>query len=83
MAAEQLRGEARSGRLEARSVEAVLHAAGHRSRTSVLPAGLTEREIDVLVLLSRGETNRSMARQLGISSKTVGTTWSTFTRRST
>jgi DNA-binding NarL/FixJ family response regulator len=37
------------------------------------PAGLTEREIDVLRLLALGHTNRDIAGSLGISAKTVGT----------
>lgn len=36
------------------------------------PAGLTEREVDVLRLLARGKTNRQVAGDLAISVKTVG-----------
>ncbi len=36
------------------------------------PAGLTEREVDVLRLAARGYTNRAVATRLGISAKTVG-----------
>jgi DNA-binding NarL/FixJ family response regulator len=37
------------------------------------PAGLTSREIEVLLLIARGATNRQVARTLGISPKTAGT----------
>jgi DNA-binding CsgD family transcriptional regulator len=36
------------------------------------PAGLTEREVDVLSLIARGRSNREVAAVLGISPKTVG-----------
>ncbi len=36
-----------------------------------LPAGLSEREADVLRLLARGSTNREIAAALFISEKTV------------
>jgi DNA-binding NarL/FixJ family response regulator len=36
------------------------------------PAGLTDREVEVLVLLARGSTNRQVAEQLGLAEKTVG-----------
>ena len=35
-------------------------------------AGLTERELEVLLVLVRGESNRKIAEDLGISAKTVG-----------
>ncbi len=61
----------RFGRVE---VEAVLVAAGQRGRPPYVarPAGLTEREVDVLRLIARGRTNRQVAATLGISPKTVG-----------
>jgi len=37
-----------------------------------LPAGLTERELEVLLVLVRGESNKQIADHLGISAKTVG-----------
>ena len=43
-----------------------------RERARELPAGLTERELDVLLVLVRGESNQRIADQLGISAKTVG-----------
>jgi DNA-binding NarL/FixJ family response regulator len=41
-------------------------------RTRELPAGLTERELQVLLALVRGGSNRQIAEGLGISPKTVG-----------
>ena len=71
--AELLR-EAQSGRLDPEAVDAVLAAAGHRvwHRPRELPAGLTERELEVLLVLVRGESNKQIADHLGISAKTVG-----------
>ena len=69
-----MRAEAKAGRVDATAVEAVLAAAGQggdRARP-VRPAGLTEREIEVLRLVARGRTNRDVAAQLSISAKTVG-----------
>lgn len=36
-----------------------------------LPAGLTEREVEVLAVVARGRSNREVAATLGISEKTV------------
>ena len=71
--AELLR-EAREGRLDADAVDAVLNAGGHRvpPRARDLPAGLTERELEVLLVLVRGESNQAIADDLGISPRTVG-----------
>ena len=51
----------------------VLSAAGHSVKVAhrETVAGLTERELDVLRLLSRGLTIKQMAAQLVISEKTV------------
>jgi HD-GYP domain-containing protein (c-di-GMP phosphodiesterase class II) len=66
--------EAREGRLDPEAVDAVLAAAGHRveQRPRELPAGLTKRELEVLLVLVRGESNQEIAQDLGISAKTVG-----------
>jgi HD-GYP domain-containing protein (c-di-GMP phosphodiesterase class II) len=66
--------EVDDGRLDAEAVDAVLSAAGHamRQRPRELPAGLTERELEVLLVLVRGESNQDIATHLGISVKTVG-----------
>jgi HD-GYP domain-containing protein (c-di-GMP phosphodiesterase class II) len=72
-AAEQLRGDAKAGRLDADAVNAILAEAGHavpRSRRQ-RPAGLSDRELEVLRLISRGLSNRDMAAQLVISQDTV------------
>ena len=70
----ELMREAAEGRLDPEAVEAVLAAAGHRvpQRPRELPAGLTERELEVLLVLVRGESNQKIAQDLGISAKTVG-----------
>jgi len=73
-AARELRREADEGRLDHAATDAVLVAAGHEASRSRAggPAGLTARESDVLALLAQGLPNKGIARQLGISPKTVG-----------
>jgi HD-GYP domain-containing protein (c-di-GMP phosphodiesterase class II) len=71
-AAAELRAEVKAGRHAAEAVEAVLGAAGHRvARRREGPAGLTQREVEVLRLLARGMPNKAIAEQLVISPKTV------------
>ena len=70
----ELTREAEEGRLDHGAVDAVLAAAGHRvrQRPRELPAGLTQRELEVLLVLVRGQSNQRIADDLGISAKTVG-----------
>lgn len=73
-AARELRREASGGRFGATVVDAVLEAAGHAAdaRPRRHPAGLTDREVEVLRLIARGRSNRQVAAELVISAKTVG-----------
>jgi DNA-binding CsgD family transcriptional regulator len=51
----------------------VLEAAGHRlPRRREALSGLTAREVEVLILLARGMSNRQIAEQLVITPKTAG-----------
>lgn len=71
-AVEELRSEARRGRLDAEVVECVVAAAGERARTRrSWPAELTEREVEVLRLIADGLSNRGIARRLVISPRTA------------
>jgi HD-GYP domain-containing protein (c-di-GMP phosphodiesterase class II) len=70
-AADALAAEARAGRLAADAVTAVLEAAGQPSPSLARPAGLTERELEVVRLLARGLQTKQVARALGISAKTA------------
>ena len=73
-AARELRTDVEAGRLDRNAAECVLEAAGHaRSRARPeLPAGLSEREVDVLREICLGRTNRQMSDRLHIAEKTVG-----------
>ncbi|TMB80548.1 MAG: HD domain-containing protein [Chloroflexi bacterium] len=73
-AARTLGAEVKEGKLAHDAVEAVLGVAGHGDtlRRKTWPSGLSDREIDVLRLISLGRTNREVAERLFISPKTVG-----------
>jgi HD-GYP domain-containing protein (c-di-GMP phosphodiesterase class II) len=71
-AASQLRHEARGGRFDAESADAVLAAAGHRvSEEAPRGSGLTPREVEVLRLVAQGRSNREIAAELFIAEKTA------------
>jgi HD-GYP domain-containing protein (c-di-GMP phosphodiesterase class II) len=73
-AAAELRREVKAGRIDADAAEDVLAAAGHArrgARERARPAGLTARELEVLLLVARGASSRDVARELVIASKTA------------
>jgi len=70
-AADALGEEGRAGRLDPEMVAAVLEAAGLPSPHVERPAGLTEREGEVVGLLARGLQTKQVAKALGISIKTA------------
>jgi HD-GYP domain-containing protein (c-di-GMP phosphodiesterase class II) len=72
-AAANLRADVDGGRLDRHAVTAVLDAAGHRITPSrdALPAGLSEREVEVLRLVARGLTNRQIGEHFTISPRTA------------
>jgi HD-GYP domain-containing protein (c-di-GMP phosphodiesterase class II) len=70
----ELRGDVRKGKLDAGAVDAVLAAAGQsQGKRRSGPAGLTPREVEVLILIARGASNRQVADALHIAPKTAGT----------
>jgi DNA-binding NarL/FixJ family response regulator len=70
-AAETLAAEASAGRLDPDAVAAVIEAAGQQAPRIERPAGLTEREAEVVGMLARGLQTKQVARALGISVKTA------------
>ena len=73
VAASKLQQEVRAGRLDADAVKGVLTAAGHRIRANrrAFVAGLSQREIDVLRHIARGNTIKQIAQTLVLSEKTI------------
>jgi HD-GYP domain-containing protein (c-di-GMP phosphodiesterase class II) len=71
-AAAELEAEAAGGRMEGGCVAAVIEAAGQRPSTRrSWPAGLSDREVEVLRLMAAGSTNRQIATALVISPRTA------------
>ncbi|WP_426594936.1 HD domain-containing phosphohydrolase [Cellulomonas sp. McL0617] len=71
-AAERLRSRAAAGALDDAAVRAVLAAAGHpRAKRTPREDRLTPREVEILVHVSQGESNRQIAQRFTLSEKTV------------
>jgi len=72
-AADQLTAEVSQGSLDGEAVHAVLEVAGHRTRPArfAWPAGLSDREVEVLQVIATGGSYRDVAQRLVISPKTA------------
>jgi len=70
-AAEALGEECRAGLFDADAVAVLLETAGQPVRRIERPAGLSEREAEVIALLARGLQTKQIARTLAISAKTA------------
>jgi HD-GYP domain-containing protein (c-di-GMP phosphodiesterase class II) len=72
-AADQLTAEVSQGRLDGEAVRAVLEVAGHRTRPAraAWPAGLSDREVEVLRVIATGGSYRDVAQRLVIAPKTA------------
>lgn len=71
-AAAVLEQEVANGRLDSEAVAAVLSAAGHTKKARpAWPDGLTDREIEVLRLISRGASQKDVGKALVISHRTA------------
>ena len=73
VAARELRAEVDAGRLDREAVNAVLECAGHGkvSAGRNWPAGLTDREVEVLRQVAQAKPNKAIAQALVISDETV------------
>lgn len=73
-AVEELERACSEGSMDVPCVRAVLEAVGESDKPtrSTWPAGLTDREVEVLRLLAAGLSNKQMASELTLSPKTVG-----------
>jgi HD-GYP domain-containing protein (c-di-GMP phosphodiesterase class II) len=69
----ELGQEIAAGRLDREAINAVMAAAGQQAlkTRSAWPRGLSDREVEVLRLVSRGKSNREIARALSIAEATV------------
>ena len=72
-ACSELRARANEGLLDRNAVDAVTTSVGQRGNWTRRAASiaLTEREVEVLRLVAREQTNQSIGQALGISPKTV------------
>ena len=71
-AAQRIQDDACAGRLDPDAVAAIVDAAGGSPKRPISrPAGLSDREIEVLRLVAQGLSNREVARRLYISPRTA------------
>jgi HD-GYP domain-containing protein (c-di-GMP phosphodiesterase class II) len=70
-AARLVQDEAVAGRLDPEAAAAVIEAAGAPRPRTAWPHGLTDREVDVLRLTTRGLANKEIASALVVSTRTV------------
>ncbi|HJR19451.1 MAG TPA: response regulator transcription factor, partial [Actinomycetota bacterium] len=71
----EIEREVAAGRLEHEAASAVCEAAGRElpKRPASRPAGLTDREVEILRLLARGRSKKQIAGELFIAPGTVHT----------